>query len=577
MRIVQLSFFFIGLAFVLLAASHPASCQDIIPAARKIDWSYAGIPGGIPTRTTICKTIDSATYGNGSTDATVAIQTALSNCPSGQVVYVPAGTYLINGTIKMVSKVTLRGAGKGITILKAGGSSRNDIVFFSDNYFWDELYGSPLTHNITSAVKDSKTVTLDSVSGISVGDVLLLNQLNDNVEVTCKGWKSGTPINCPTYSFPNSTNPRSLGQFVEVTAINGTQVSTNVPLHHTFDLSLTPWAYVMSGSHMLRYAGLESMTLTQDTAIVLYQVWLEAAQYCWVKDVEISKTNANGIFTYFMFQCQITGNYVHESVSGNQAGVGYGIALTQYSCNNLVDNNILDSLSNGGISVGPASGNVFAYNYFHNITFDPLYWAIASPLINHGAHPVMNLWEGNVGYKVHGDDVFGSSNYQTIFRSRSFGYQNDSITATNAAVQFSPMNHYMNVVGSVLGTTAKSTDYEAVAGGPYSTSKLYIWVLGKSNQGAPDDSKVVSTLFRHGNYDYVTNSTSWDPNISDHNLPASLYLSGKPSWWCSETPWPPIGPDVVGKANIIPAQRRLEGLPCTSTSLAVPGNLRTIP
>ena len=54
-----------------------ATLEGIIPADRRIDWSYAGIPGGIPERTTICKTIDSAVYGNGKTDATAVIQAAL--------------------------------------------------------------------------------------------------------------------------------------------------------------------------------------------------------------------------------------------------------------------------------------------------------------------------------------------------------------------------------------------------------------------------------------------------------------------------------------------------------------------
>ena len=39
-----------------------------------------------------------------------------------------------------------------------------------------------------------------------------------------------------------------------------------------------------------------------------------------------------------------------------------------------------------------------------------------------------------------------------------------------------------------------------------------------------------------------------------------------PEWWCQETPWPPIGPDVAGYANDIPAKRRFEGLPCTPTT-----------
>jgi hypothetical protein len=45
-----------------------------------------------------------------------------------------------------------------------------------------------------------------------------------------------------------------------------------------------------------------------------------------------------------------------------------------------------------------------------------------------------------------------------------------------------------------------------------------------------------------------------------------------PEWWCRETPWPPIGPDVLGYSNDIPAKRRFEGLPCThTTSLTLNG------
>ena len=34
----------------------------IIPAHRRIDWTPAGVPGGIPDRTTVCETIDAATW-----------------------------------------------------------------------------------------------------------------------------------------------------------------------------------------------------------------------------------------------------------------------------------------------------------------------------------------------------------------------------------------------------------------------------------------------------------------------------------------------------------------------------------
>jgi hypothetical protein len=214
---------------------------------------------------------------------------------------------------------------------------------------------------------------------------------------------------------------------------------------------------------------------------------------------------------------------------------------------------------------GGASGNVIAYNYLHDILFDDPWWMIASPSINHNPHPKMNLWEGNMGYKAEADIIHGSSSHNTIFRSQSKGWQSDSITTRNNAIEIAAKNTYMNVVGSVLGTPGKSNRYEVLPGQPYDDwNEKVIWVLGVGS--GVNDPNVAATLLRHGNYDYVTNSVVWDPTISNHDIPDSLYLSGKPEWWCKETPWPPIGPDVIDYSNDIPAKRRFEGLPCTQVT-----------
>ena len=54
------------------------------------------------------------------------------------------------------------------------------------------------------------------------------------------------------------------------------------------------------------------------------------------------------------------------------------------------------------------------------------------------------------------------------------------------------------------------------------------------------DRNVKATISRHGNYDYANNAVVWDPNIPDHTIPDSLYLTGEPSWWGSPSCWPPI-------------------------------------
>jgi hypothetical protein len=66
-------------------------------------------------------------------------------------------------------------------------------------------------------------------------------------------------------------------------------------------------------------------------------------------------------------------------------------------------------------------------------------------------------------------------------------------------------------------------------------------------------------MFRWANYDAlnaavqlnvaeVPSAIAQFPNPIPANglLPASLYLSGKPSWWGNAIPWPAIGPDVSG-------------------------------
>ena len=74
-----------------------------------------------------------------------------------------------------------------------------------------------------------------------------------------------------------------------------------------------------------------------------------------------------------------------------------------------------------------------------------------------------------------------------------------------------------------------------------------------------DDDNVAATLLRHGNYDYVNSDTIWDPNITNHTLPPSLYLTEKPSWF-GDVDWPPIGPDVPDLVQKIPAQLRFENM-----------------
>ncbi len=535
---------------------NPRAPGDIIPGDRQIDWALTGIPGGIPERTTVCSTIDNAVYGTGTVDATGVIQSALDACPDGQVVYLPEGTYLATDTIHLYDYDTLRGAGPGKTILKYEGGWVRSLVDMRGSVYW-QIASLHKTYDVIEGNKDAFVITLDGTTGISPGDILLINQLNDNDIVDPVGVEG----KCTYCGYEGGD--RVLGQFVEVVAVYGNQVTLNLPLHWTYDPSLDPWAYQVDAYAMVRHAGLEDLTLTQDEPDIEFMIEMDGAQYSWIKNVELENIQRRGMWVINSLQNEIRETYIHLGLDGYGRDRGYGILLDAHSSNNLVEDNVLSTIDGGGImAAGGASGNVFAYNYFHDIRFDDPWWLIASPSISHAPHPKMNLWEGNIAYKAEADIIHGSSSHNTIFRAYSKGWQNETITTRNNAIEIAAKNTYMNVVGSVLGTPGRSNRYEVLPGQPYDDWTDYvIWTLGVGS--GVEDPNVAATLLRHGNYDFVTASVVWDANIPDHSLPDSMYLDAIPDWWCLETPWPPIGPDVVGYHNKIPAQRRFEGLPCT--------------
>ena len=115
-----------GRWFVLLrlpaGASGKAGAQSLVGhhcANRAADWTYAGVRGGIPTRTVICTTLSPGT-------TTALISSALTACPEGQVVKLNPGTNTLTGT--MHPKIEIgHGSGPTQTILNmsAGGANCN--------------------------------------------------------------------------------------------------------------------------------------------------------------------------------------------------------------------------------------------------------------------------------------------------------------------------------------------------------------------------------------------------------------------------------------------------------------------
>ena len=70
-----------SLMIVALCAgfTHAQSANGVLAPVRSIDWSTAGVEGGIPHRTTIYSTLNPGVTVD-------QINQAISSCPNGQVV-----------------------------------------------------------------------------------------------------------------------------------------------------------------------------------------------------------------------------------------------------------------------------------------------------------------------------------------------------------------------------------------------------------------------------------------------------------------------------------------------------------
>jgi len=207
-----------------------ASAQTVIAAQRTIDWSQAGVANGIPNRTTVCQTLNPG--------ATAAqINSAISNCPAGQVVKLNAGTYTLSSSllIRNKSNVTLRGAGPDATFLVFTGSvgcmlGSSDVCVYVDTLNPDN---PQYTANWTAGyAKGTSSITLSNTTGLSVGSLLTVDQLKDPLTDNGGIWQCQDYPACATEGGSGlSRANRPQGQQVVVTSINGSTVGISPALY----------------------------------------------------------------------------------------------------------------------------------------------------------------------------------------------------------------------------------------------------------------------------------------------------------------------------------------------------------
>jgi hypothetical protein len=528
----------------------PGGAFALIPSDRLTTWN-PGIPGGIPARTTVCASVSATTYGNGSSDATAAIQAAINACPVGQVVQLSAGTFKITSTLLITKGIVLRGMGPTQTKLMMPVGTNANLITVGTRWF---KFVQP-TNLASNAVKGSRTVTLASVPpGLAPGEVVAIDQVTDT-NVT--EWNAKSPPGDPSRGWFGRPN-RPVGQIMEIASVSGNSVTFTTPFHITFQtafqaqlsrFSNDPNAPVIPA---VKYAGIEDLYVyggSQGQG----NISLANAAYSWVKNIESDFQDGPSVAIDGSFRCVLRDSYVHSTQNPNPGGGGYGVSFSFYSADNLVENNIVWNMNKVMVMRTSGGGNVIGYNYMEDgwISYNTG-WVEVGLNASHMTTPHYELFEGNQAFNFDADNTWGNAVYITAFRNHLTGQRRSvaplalSDTQNRRAAGLMEGHWWYSFVGNVLGT-------------PGMSSAIDVWELGYNpeNWSAPPDPKVLSTVVREGNFDYLSNAVQWSG--APGQIPASLYLTSKPAFFGSN-PWPWVDPTGATKLATLPARARFDAM-----------------
>ena len=415
-----------------------------------------------------------------------------------------------------------------------------------------------------------------------------------------------------TPEAPNATQrcDRTTSELKMITHISGTTITFDSPTTISYRTANT----AQLSHYRLAFtanAGIENMTLSgaDDGAL-----WFQNAVNSWAYRVECTVWLGHGcIQVNGSLRVQLEQFYVHDGAWPEPGGGGYAIGLCCGSTEILIWNGIALRADKVMASFQSGAGSVTAYNYM-----DQAFICCNSSHPAHGndgwienglnnSHYPGNhhmLFEGNFTHQMGEDETHGNSIYNTYFRNYSTGYRLPSwvnafdgatINDLTGSPQGKPgpltpaetqlYTYWETFIGNVLGYPSYSTSangwvYENATGGPA------IFVLGvgyTSGNNGPDPKAGFDTngkggtTIAHGNYDYLDNAVTWDPNYSDRDLPSSFFLMSKPAFFKAGSgyPWPwvtPTGSSPIqsgpsgcgGRCNGLPAKARYDaGTPFT--------------
>jgi len=309
---------------IQLKAQYPWT--GILPAGTGIDWSTAGVPGGIPSP---AWTQSGSTISSTGSDQSSQIQTALNSCGTNHFIQLAAGTFRINTAVNPPSHCALRGMGADQTKLNTFGSGGAPINLGSGGVALSST-------NITSgAAAASTSVVVSNGSLFSGKNYMVVTETNDNVTVDIRGGEG----NCNWCDGGwTSDGHLASGQIVSVVSVVGNTVTFSPGLYRAY--TNTPLAVPFSMS--VEYAGVEDLQIIDNNTGYAQNVNMSRCAYCWVKGVGFNYTKGDYVDVSWGFHDEIRDSYMSNGYTHQPGQADQDISLLLKTSASLVENNIID-------------------------------------------------------------------------------------------------------------------------------------------------------------------------------------------------------------------------------------------
>lgn len=288
-----------------------------------------------------------------------SIQSVIDSAANGATIRFSAGVHTLTQPLLITrDHISIEGMGEGLTKIVLSGLHDDGITFKGKV---DTSWSTTLKVNVAEG---SNTITLNNVTGLKAGDILMVSQAND-----AQFLSSGLYDNVLDSPYM-ALNPLR-ESIVEILSISGNVVT----LKHDV-------AYAMQGSlatvqklNMLRDVGLSDLTVTYDlgtpdadnfsNTLSSYE-GANAVVFNYTKNADISNITilnaaSNGLELQNALQAQVDSVTVQGAHNKGGEGNGYGIELAGSFYSTLTNLDITDTRH----AVLFSSWNGEAYNTIH--------------------------------------------------------------------------------------------------------------------------------------------------------------------------------------------------------------------